>query len=96
MFTELRVYTRRRFNRNIENLLVNPEHGQSTSPNSLIPGNLPINSTPSSSSDLYVPISIRKGVRNCTIHSIAKYLSYHRVSEKFQAFHNKCFSLVCT
>ena len=54
--------------------------------NSPIPGNLPINSTPLSSSDLDVPIAIRKGVRNCTKHSIANYLSYHKLSEKYKTF----------
>lgn len=84
--TELRVYNRRRFNPNIENLPVNPEHGQSSSPSPPIPGNPSINPIPLSFTDLDVPVAIRKGVRNCTKHPIAKYLSYHRLSEKYKAF----------
>ena len=30
--------------------------------------------------DLDVPIALRKGVQTCTKHSIAKYVSYHRLS----------------
>ena len=84
--TELRVYTRRRFNPNIENLPIYHEHRQSSSPNSPIPGNLPINPTPLSSFDLDAPITIHKGVRNCTKHHITNYLSYHRLLEKYEAF----------
>ena len=58
MSTELRVYTRHRYNPNIENLPINHEHGQSSSPNSPIPGNLTINSTPLSSSNFDVPIAM--------------------------------------
>ena len=77
MSTELHVYTKHGFNPNIENLPIYPEHGQSSSPNSSIPGNLPINPTPLSCSDLDVPIAIRKGVRNYTKHPIDNYLSYY-------------------
>ena len=79
MSIELPVYTRLRFNPNIENLPINPWHGQSSSPSSPIPSNLPINPTPLSSFDLDVPIAIRKGVRNCAKHPIANHLSYHRL-----------------
>ncbi|KAH9650552.1 protein kinase domain-containing protein [Citrus sinensis] len=37
-------------------------------------------------SDLDVPIAIRKGVRNCTKHPIANYLSYQRLSKNHKAF----------
>ena len=38
------------------------------------------------SNDLDVPIAIRKGTRSCTMHHIAKYVSYHRLSPKYRAF----------
>ena len=39
--------------------------------------------------DLDVPIAIRKGVWSCTTHPIAKYLSYHRLSDNYKAFTSK-------
>ena len=85
MSTELRVYTRHRFNSNTKNNQVNLEHGQSSTPSSQNSGNLPMDSTPLPLSDLDIPIAIRKGVRNCTKYPIAKYLSYQRLSEKYRA-----------
>ena len=49
---------------------------------SITTSSLPINEF----SDLNVPIAIRKGVRTCTKHPIAKYLSYQRLSEKHRIF----------
>ena len=86
MSTELCVYTRHRFNSNIENNQVNLEHGQSSSPSSQNLGNLPMDFTPLHLSDLDIIIAIRKGVRNCTKYPIAKYRSYQRLSEKYRAF----------
>ncbi|KAK0599083.1 hypothetical protein LWI29_002191 [Acer saccharum] len=39
-----------------------------------------------SETDLDIPIAIRKGVRSCTSHPIAKFMSYHRLSENYKAF----------
>ena len=86
MSTKLRVYTRRKFNSNTENNQVNLEHGQSSSPSSQNPGNLPMDSTSLLIFDLDIPIAIRKGVRNCTKYPIAKYLSYQGLSEKYRSF----------
>ncbi|RVX07622.1 hypothetical protein CK203_025240 [Vitis vinifera] len=61
MSTELRVYTRHRFNSNTKNNQVNLEHGQSSTPSSQNSGNLPMDSTPLPLSDLDIPIAIRKG-----------------------------------
>ena len=58
MSTKLRVYTRRKFNSNTENNQVNLEHGQSSSPSSQNPGNLPMDSTSLLISDLDIPIAI--------------------------------------
>ena len=58
MSTELRVYTRCRFNSNTENNQVNLEHGQSSTPSSQNPDNLPMDSTPLPIFDLDIPIAI--------------------------------------
>lgn len=39
--------------------------------------------------DLDIPIAIRKGVRSCTNHPIAKYMSYHKLSSEHKAFTSK-------
>ena len=39
--------------------------------------------------DIYIPIAIRKGVRSCTSHTIAKFLSYHMLSDSYIAFTSK-------
>ena len=39
--------------------------------------------------NLDIPIAIRKGVRSCTTNTIAKYLSYHRLSSNYKAFTSK-------
>ena len=56
--TEFHVYTRRRFNSNTEKNQVNLEHGQSSSPTSQNPCNLPMDSTSLLISDLDIPIAI--------------------------------------
>ena len=38
------------------------------------------------STDLDIPIAIRKGVRRCTQHPLASYLSYHRLSSRHKSF----------
>ena len=86
MSTELRVYTRHRFNSNIENNQVNLEHGQLLAPSSQNPGNFPMDSTPLPISDLDILIAIQKGVRNCTEHLIAKYLSSQRLLGQYKVF----------
>ena len=68
------------FNSNTKNNEVNLEHGQSSSPSSQNPDNLPMDSTPLPIFDLDIPIAIWKGVENCTKYPIAKYLSYQRLS----------------
>jgi len=39
-----------------------------------------------SSTDLDIPIAIRKGVRRCTQHPLANYLSYHKLSPRHRSF----------
>ncbi|RVW92903.1 hypothetical protein CK203_040425 [Vitis vinifera] len=58
MSTELCVYTRCKFNSNTENNQVNLEHGQSSTPSSQNPDNLPMDSTPLPIFDLDIPIAI--------------------------------------
>ena len=66
------------------------------------PGNTSVTTLPSTSmpienpiiprtfdTDLDIPIAIRKGVRSCTTHPIAQYLSYHRLSSNYKAFTSK-------
>jgi len=36
--------------------------------------------------NLYLPIAIRKGIRTCTKHPLANYLSYHRLSPNHRGF----------
>ncbi|KAK0590274.1 hypothetical protein LWI29_024799 [Acer saccharum] len=55
---------------------------------------LPSTSQPNVFSDLDIPIANRKGVQKCTIHLIAKYLSYHRLSENYKAFTSKISHLL--
>ena len=55
---------------------------------------LPSTSQPNVLSDLDIPIANRKGVWKCTIHPIAKYLSYHKLSENYKAFTSKISHLV--
>lgn len=45
--------------------------------------------TSENSSDLDVSIALRKGIRNCTKHPIAKYLSYQKLSNNHTAFTSK-------
>ncbi|XP_031256086.1 uncharacterized protein LOC116114071 [Pistacia vera] len=73
---ELRVYSRKRYHSN------NRVHATSMA----LDQSLPSNSTPEETPDLYLPIALRKGVRECTKHPIAKYLSYHRLSSQHKAF----------
>ena len=44
---------------------------------------------PDSSSDLDLPIAIRKGVRSCTQHPLHNHLSYVQLSPSFRAFVTK-------
>lgn len=41
------------------------------------------------STNLYLPIALRKGVRAYTKHPIAKYLSYQKISNDHRAFISK-------
>ena len=88
--SELQVYTRKRFHLRSKDLNVNPTQAQfeKLSSGTEISGNqipapalIPFivsNDSPIIL-DLDVPIAIRKGVRNCTKHPIANYLSYQRL-----------------
>ena len=58
----------------------------STIPNSSLVDSLTISNNLPTVLDLDVPIAIRKGVRNCTKHPIAKYLSYHKLSKNHKVF----------
>ena len=52
----------------------------------------PVQNIPSNNQnfpDLDIPIAIRKGSRSCTNHPIARYLSYHRLSDNHKAFTSK-------
>ena len=89
--SELRVYARKRYHHStvqptvpLQDQSLPPRTGDlNTSGNLSIPtSSLPINEF----SDLNVPIAIRKGVRTCTKHTIAKYLSYQRLSKKHRTF----------
>lgn len=85
---ELLVYTRRRFHQNkAEHLLVPPQSSNSETGNLDISGKSSLNNhdTPAFS-DLEQPIALRKGIRSCTQHPIAKHLSYHRLSDSHKAF----------
>uniref|UniRef100_A0A2N9GQ49 Reverse transcriptase Ty1/copia-type domain-containing protein n=1 Tax=Fagus sylvatica TaxID=28930 RepID=A0A2N9GQ49_FAGSY len=46
----------------------------------------PIISPKNKTSDLDIPIAIRKGIRTCTKYPIAKYISYQRLSNNHRAF----------
>ena len=46
---------------------------------------LPNSMTNDNSNDLDIPIDIRKGKRSCTSHPISKYLSYGKLSKKYNA-----------
>lgn len=92
--SELRVYTRRRNHENNRNPSFNPKQSQLSSPPQVGPSNTQGNSsTPAPFVDDYanldLPIALRKGVRTCTTHPIAKYLSYHRLSNTHRAFTSK-------
>ena len=72
MFTELRFYTRGKFNSNTKNNQVNLEHGQLSPLSSQNSGNLPMNSTlPFFYLD--IPIVIRKRA-HCQIFVLSKTL----------------------
>ena len=99
--TELLVYTRRksRTNREQPHLVQDQSAFPRSDPDLLTEkhklGNtsdsqpVSITSQPNVFSDLDIPIANRKGVRKCTIHPIAKYLSYHRLSKNYKAFTSK-------
>ena len=62
--------------------------GTSTEDITGIPNNLDSNST-RESSDLDIPIALRKGTRTCTKFPIAKYMSYKKLSPLYRAFTSK-------
>lgn len=91
---ELLVYTRKT-HKNGEDLPITPAQDLHKNGPLNTLGN-PIFSIPSSiipsnnePSDLDLPIALRKGIRKCTIHPIAKYLSYQRLSNNHRAFTSK-------
>lgn len=45
------------------------------------------------SNDHDIPIAIRKGKRSCTSHPMSKYLSYGKLSKKYNAFISKISNL---
>ena len=86
---ELPVYSRRKVTRDIQTLMTSA-HGQLTEPN-LDPhdqnlGNTVTETNPVVLNDLEVPIAFWKGVRSCTTHPIADFVSYERLSPLFRAF----------
>ena len=85
--SELRVYSRRNFHQTTRE---NPTilEGQSSNPSNTQSSDIS-NSLPIIDNDLDVPIALRKGVRTCTKHPIANFLSYHKLSEKHKAFISK-------
>jgi transposase InsO family protein len=54
----------------------------------------PIVSPKNKTSDLDIPIVIRKGIRTCTKYPIAKYISYQRLSNNHKAFISNIFQVV--
>ena len=54
---------------------------------------LPNSMTNDNSNNLDIPIDIRKGKRSCTSHLISKYLSYGKLSKKYNAFTSKISNL---
>jgi len=96
--SEFRVYTRRgthQKNKDLPTTLaqdqpLSPSDGPSTTPGNSNP--VVLNSSPSTS-DLDVSIALRKGIRTCTKHPIAKYVSYHRLSKSHNVFTSKISQL---
>ena len=81
---ELRVYTRRNKPQEMVEIPIIPEQSHESEPISGNSGNHVVNDH--NDNDLDVPIAIRKGVRECTKHSIYNFISYAGLSPKFRAF----------
>ncbi|KAK0608670.1 hypothetical protein LWI29_034103 [Acer saccharum] len=89
---ELRVYSRRSNDQHKEHQpIANQENSldegslNETGISSSFPP-LKTSNEESLSNDLDVPIAIRKGTHSCTMHPIAKYVSYHRLSPNYRVF----------
>ena len=63
------------------------EGQSSTSSNTQSPGIS--NSIPIVDNDLDIPIALGKGVRTCTEHPVANFLTYYKLYEKHKAFISK-------
>ena len=95
--TKFQVYTKRRTRTKGKDLPIIPTQDQPKSPRydseniSGIPILIPASIVPSNNEplDLDVPIAIRKGVRSCTNHPIAKYLSHQKLSNNHSASTSK-------
>lgn len=59
-----------------------------------IPGETNTNQPELEFTNLDLPIAIRKGVRNCTKHPLAKFVSYHRLSPTHISFLTSLDSIV--
>lgn len=89
---DLRVYIRKKGpGKDIENSV--PIQSSQESEPSSIPSEIHLGNSSSDLSptnpmvdDLDLPIAHRKGVRNCTQHSILKFVSYQGLSKSYQAF----------
>ena len=84
---QLLVYSRRNHSRNSRK--PDAQQGQMSKP-VLLPGPEPTSSSADTnitdSSDLDLPIALRKGTRSCTQHAISNYVSYENLSPSFSAF----------
>ncbi|KAL5777605.1 hypothetical protein ACOSP7_010531 [Xanthoceras sorbifolium] len=95
---ELQVYTRKGPHQKNKNPPIIPEPDQSSTPRTGIPEitGIPI-PIPNISSDLDIPIALRKGSRECTKnprYPMAKYLSYEKLSHHHRAFSSKISHLI--
>ena len=59
-----------------------------------IPGETNTNQLELEFTDMDLPIAIRKGVRNCTKHPLANFLSYHHLSPTHKSFLTSLDSIV--
>ncbi|KAJ4721161.1 Retrovirus-related Pol polyprotein from transposon TNT 1-94 [Melia azedarach] len=77
---ELKVYSRRQ-----KETIHSPKLNQSLEPEKAIPEDTSkfLNS---SLDDLDIPIALRKGVRSCTQHPIANFISYKKINHQYKAF----------
>ena len=87
--SELWVYSRRKVAKDIQTPMPSA-HGRLTEPNpdphDQNSSNTVTDTNPAVLNDLDVPIAFRKGVRSCTTHPIADFVSYERLSPQFRAF----------